>query len=357
MGVGDKGSIGSNLEVECLIDDVPFPFITSISFTHIINGTRKAAIEFGGFQSVDSLRVGSKISLTLGRGDGIHNLDFMGIIYEVEPKLSGGSMMAMDFISQLARSEIVEYKQKDIIGEDLYFLAAAAANYKDVNTDNLKQGSGIYATEDMDLAGLMTRKEFIDGCFKYMVQVVNDEFHEEPSVVRWRYAIRSKDVLDFFTEDPKSDFISAKMSVSPSDNNLVGQGLLAKTDTSRLVNSATFQSSIDSSIFATVTDNDSVDRHGVSGKLFQFKTTEHDRLEKLAYETVLINKEPTTSYRMRIVNAEHLTLGDYVEATVPPFDKLTLPVVETRHIFRDNIESYITLGDAELSITELIQSI
>jgi len=357
MPVVFKGSLGTNLEIDCQINGKPFPYVTALSYTHIINGGRRVAVEFGGRYSAETTPLGAEITLKIGKGIAAHNLDFYGFIYEVDPRVSGGSFAAMDSITQLARSELVEYKEQDIIGKDLYYLAASAANYKEVNTDNLTEGSGLFATSDMDLTGLKTRKEFIDECFSNMVEIVNDDYHDSPTAVVWRYAIRRNNILDFYKEDSTNTSLGFKMEVSEGSSDLLGKGVLATIDGSKIVNSATFQSSLDSTIHATVTDEDSVERNGVAGKLYQFKSTEYDRLEELAYKTVLLHKEPTIMYKMQLSNAEHLTLGDYVKVTAPSLKDVVLPVVEVRHRIRESIESYITLGTSEISVVDLIRSI
>jgi len=352
-----KGSLGSNLEIDCTIEDTPFPFIVGASYTHIINGGRKVVLDLAGYHAIESTPLGSKITLRIGKGDITHNLDFEGFIYEIEPRVSGGTITAIDYIGQLAQSTAVEYKTKDIIGKDLYYLAASAANYKDVNVSGLTEGSGIIATEDMDLQGLQTRREFIDKCFNFMSDIVVDDFHDEPSVVNWRYAIRRNNRLDFYKEDNKNTSLGFKIKVSEKDNNLLGKGVMASISTSELVNSATYQSSLNSEIHATVTDEQSVEQYGIAGKIYQFRTLEYDRLEELAYKTILIKKEPTLTYRVELSNAEHLTLGDYVKISAPPLEDVILPVVEVRHIIRESIESIITLGSPEVSLSELIKSI
>ena len=357
MGLVSKGSIATNLEIDCKINGTAFPFITSVSYTHAVNGVRILNVEFSGHQIVDAVPLGAKVELKLGRGDTAHNLDFEGFIQKLTPRFDSGSFVAMDYISYLARSEIVEYKEKDIIGKDLYYLAADAANYKGINTDGLTQGSGIYAKSYMDLFGLMTRKDFIDACFDNMVEVVNDDYHQSPSAVKWRYAIRRNNVLDFYKEDINNTSNGYKISVSEDDNNLVGRGLTGTIENSKIINSATYQSSLDGTLYATVTDEDSVERNGIASKLFQLRTTEYDRLEEFAYRTVLLNKEPTFVYQLQLANAEHLTLGDYVRITGPSFEQDILPVVEVRHVITDKIESYITLGSTERSIIDLIKTI
>jgi len=352
-----KGSLGSNLEIDCTVDDKPFPYIVGISYTHIVNGGRKVALDLAGYHAIESTPLGSKITVKIGKGDTIHNLDFEGFIYEITPRVSGGSIIAMDYIAQLAQSTAVEYKTKDIIGKDLYYLAASAANYKGVDVSDLTEGSGIMATEDMDLQGLQTRREFIDKCFKFMTEIIVDNFHDEPSVVNWRYAIRRNNKLDFYKEDNKNTSMGFKIKVSEEDNNLLGKGIMASISTSQLVNSATYQSSLNSELHATVTDEQSVEQYGIAAKIYQFKTLEYDRLEELAYKTILINKEPTVIYRLQLSNAEHLTLGDYVKVSAPPLKDIILPVVEVRHIIRESIESIITLGSPEASLSELIKAI
>tara|TARA_R100000664_G_C2755154_1_gene142828 strand:- start:43 stop:1119 length:1077 start_codon:yes stop_codon:yes gene_type:complete len=357
MSLISKGSIATNLEIDCQINGTSFPYVTSVNYTHIVNGVRRVTVEFNGHQIIEATPIGAKVVLRLGRGDTSHNLDFEGYIYKLNPRFDSGSFVAIDYIGQLARSAIVEYKEKDIIGKDLYYLAASAANYEDVNTDDLTEGSGIFAESYMDLFGLRTRKDFIDACFDNMVELVNDDFHDEPSAVRWRYAIRRNNVLDFYKEDSDNNSIGYKMKVSEDDSNLLGRGLIGTIDNSKIINSATFQSSIDNTLHATITDEDSVERNGIASKLFQLRTTEYDKLEELAYKTVLLNKEPTYIYQLQLANAEHLTLGDYVEVTGPSFQKEILPVVDVRHVVTDKIESYITLGKTEKSISELIKEV
>ena len=357
MSIVHKGSLATNLDIDCQINDEAFPYVVALSYTHMLNGSRRVAIEFIGHHISEVSPLGSKLTLKVGHGKASHNLDFEGTIYQTRPKINGGTFMATDYVSQLARSELVDYKEQDIIGKDLYYLAADAANYKDVNTDELTEGSGIIATKDMDLAGLMSRKDFIDNCFRYMVEVVSDDYHEGASAVVWRYAIRRNNMLEFFKEDSNNTSIGFKMKVSEKNNNLLGRGIVANIDSSKLVNSATYQSSIDPTIQATVTDEDSVERNGIAGKLYQFKTSRYDRLEELAYQTVLLHKEPTLIYQMQLSNAEHLTLGDYVKVSVPYLKDVILPVVDVRHVIRESIDSYITLGTPEVSISELIKSI
>ena len=357
MSLISKGSIATNLEIDCRINGSAFPYVTSISYTHLVNGVRRVLVEFSGHQIIEATPIGAKVIIKLGRGDTSHNLDFEGFIFELNPKFNSGSFVAIDYIGRLARSEIVEYKEKDIIGKDLYYLAADAANYKDINTNQLTEGSGIIAESYMELSGLMTRKEFIDNCFEYMVDIVSDDYHSVPSAVTWRYAIRRNNVLDFYKEDINNTSIGYKIKVSEADSNLLGQGLIGTIDNSKIVNSATFQSSLNPTLYATVTDVDSVERNGIAGKLFQLRTNEYDKLEELAYKTVLLNKEPTLIYQMKLANAEHLTLGDYIQIKGPSLEEVILPVVDIRHIVSETIESYVTVGSTERTMKDLIKSI
>ena len=357
MPISSKGSIATNLDIDCRINGQSFPFIIGLSYSQVVNGGRRVVIETGGFHSIEGTPLGAEITVRWGRGDTIHNLDFQGVIYEIEPKVSGGSIMAVDYIGQLARSAIVDYKDADIVGEDLYYLAADAANYRGIDTASLTEGSGIFATSDMELSGLKTRREFINDCFTYLVKIVKDDYHTEPTAVRWRYAIRRNNRMDFYLEDPSNNSLGFKMKISEDDDNLLGRGIMASLNTSQIVNSATFKSSSDSSIFATVTDEGSVERFGICSKLFSFGSTQYDRLEELAYQTVLKNKEPTTTYKMQLANAEHLALGDYVKVSLPSLPDTILPIVEVRHLVRNSVQSFITLGTPELSTVQLLASI
>ena len=347
------------IDIICTIDDVPVSALLEIQYSHTINAGRTVSIAIDSSQQRTLARLGARIDLKVGQNDvtikDSHNLDFTGIIVEASPSVEFTTFTAVDFVTFLQTSEYVDYKNNDIVGEDLYFLAAEACNYKGIDTSRLLKGSGIIATEDMKLAGLQTRRQFLDKCFTNMEAFVNDTEHNEVVVVAWRYAIKRNNIMDFWLEDPLNKrYYMPVMTVSEQSSNLVGDGLVTSVDITQVVNSATYQSNTDSTKFATVTDSDSVRRFGVRSRLYKVDTGD---LEMLAYQTVTRFKEPTFDYSITLKNAEHITVGDYIKVRNIAYEKEeTLPVVQVTHSFTDNITTQITLGKPELTLKEYIEA-
>lgn len=347
------------IDIICTIDDVPVSALLEIQYSHTINAGRTVSIAIDSSQQRTLARLGARIDLKVGQNDvtikDSHNLDFTGIIVEASPSVEFTTFTAVDFVTFLQTSEYVDYKNNDIVGEDLYFLAAEACNYKGIDTSRLLKGSGIIATEEMGLAGLQTRRQFLDKCFTNMEQFVNDTEHNDVVVVAWRYAIKRNNIMDFWLEDPLNKrYYMPVMTVSENSSNLVGDGLVTSVDITQVVNSATYQSSSDSTKFATVTDSDSVRRFGVRSRLYKVDTGD---LEMLAYQAVTRFKEPTFDYTITLKNAEHITVGDYIKVRNLAYEKEeTLPVVQVTHSFTDNITTQITLGKPELTLKEYIEA-
>lgn len=350
--------VSDYIDIECEVDGIPFNYITQLDYRHVVNSARLVKIGVGGIEPISMVALGSIISLKAGRGETTHNLDFLGVVVQVSPSYTQSEITVVDYITYLQTSELVDYKQQDLIGEDLYYLASVACNYKDIDVSELTEGSGIKATADMDLAGLQTRRQFIDKCFRYLMKVAEDTSHPTVAAVPWRYGIRRNKIMDFWLEDPTNLKSKPVLTVSDISENLTGPGIVAKIDTTQMVNSATFQSSANPDVYATITDNDSVARHGIHAKLYKLNTTRHDRLQELAYTTVLRHKEPTTTYRIVMTHGEYITLGDYIRIKVTSFNKdVLLPVVDMSHTITDKVESIITVGTPELSISQYIAAI
>tara|TARA_Y100001938_G_C8072872_1_gene424210 strand:+ start:697 stop:1779 length:1083 start_codon:yes stop_codon:yes gene_type:complete len=353
-----KNLVSDLIDFECTVDGVPFPFLTGLEYQHTVDSARVIKASVSGIEPIALLTIGSKVVIKVGTNETTHNLDFVGLITEFSPSYSESKFTAVDYITELQTSELVEYVENDILGEDLYYLAANACDYREIDVSELKEGSGIKATKDMNLTGLMTRRQFIDKCFRYMVEVRDDNYHKSAVALQWRYAIRKNEVMDFWLEDPSNFTTRPLLTISDESNNLTGPGLIGNINSSTMVNSATYQSNKDTTLFATITDEDSVARHGIYGKVYQINTLRKDRLEELAYQTVLLHKEPTLSYKVVMSEAEHVTLGDYIRVKIPTLDKdIILPVVDVTHTFQESVSSSILLGTPNLSISQYIASL
>lgn len=362
MGLYSKFSLVSDsVDIICTIDGMGVSSITDLSYTHSVNSARMVSITLANIDTRSIARIGARVVLSVGRNDvkrgTTHQLDFTGIVVEASPSIDVTTILVADYVTFLQNSEYVNYKLSDIVGHDLYFLAADACNYRDIDTSTLLKGSGIMATEEMNLEGLQTRREFIDKCFENMEAFVNDSEHNEVVVVKWRYGILRDNIMDFWLEDPKNKkFVRPILTVSETSNNLIGDGLVTSVDSTQIVNSATYQSSIDPTIFATVTDEDSVRRFGVKSKLYQSNIKSTGDLETLAYEAVTLFKEPTFSYNITMTNGEHISLGDYIKIkNIAYEEEEVLPVVEVSHTFGDSIQSNIVVGKPELTLKQYIE--
>jgi len=349
------------IDLICEIDGVPIASVTSLEYTHEVNAGRTVSISLANLDQRLVARLGAIVTLKVGQNDvtqdDSHNLDFTGIIVQASPSIETTTVVAIDYITFLQTSEYVEYKLSDIVGQDLYFLAADACNYKEIDTSNLLKGSGIIATEEMELSGLQTRRQFLDKCFENMEVFFDDSEHNEVGVGVWRYAIKRNRVMDFWFEDPTNKkYQMPTISISEKSSNLIGDGLVTNIDITQVVNSATFFNNTDSSINVTVTDNDSVRRYGIRSKLFPSDSDEKGTLEMLAYQAVTRFKEPTFDYEITLKDAEHITVGDYIKINNIAYEKEEiLPVVKVFHSFTDTIVSKITVGNPERSLKEYIE--
>ena len=163
--------------------------------------------------------------------------------------------------------------------------------------------------------------------------------------------------MDFWLEDHTNFKTEPILTISPHSDNLVGPGVVSKVDTLQMINSSTYQSSSNPDIYATVTDNSSVEKYGVYGKLHLYDTTRIDKLHELAYITTLLHKEPAYAYKIVMTNGEHITVGDYVRVKELSYDKdIILPVVAVSHQITDSIESLLVVGTPELHISDLLAS-
>ena len=355
MGISDRS--GNHLEVQATIDNKPVDWIT-LKYTAEVNKGRSITFTIAGDESLERCRLGGLVSIEIGRKGKTHNLSFEGIITQFRPNLNVTAVTAVDYITQLATSEIVYYKNSDVIGKDLYYLAANAANYKSVDISNLTEGSGLMVTSDLapKLTGHMTRKEFIDKCFSYMVKVYDDSFHDKLTYIPWRYAIHQKGKLDFFLSDYAHARARSVLTLSQETMNLTGEGIQAQIDSTRLVNSATFVSSSDETKYVTVSDASRIKQYGPHGKVFTFDTDRKDRLEELAKDEINRFGDPTVTYTVEMTEAEWIALGDLVKVIVPSLKREEiLPVVRYETTIGNGITTLLTLGEPALSMSEYIQ--
>lgn len=352
-----NNQLGNNIEIEATIDGREFVDWLTIKYTAETNKARSISFSIAGLESLERCRLGGIVRVEIGRGGQTHNLTFEGIIQQVRPSVAVSSVTAVDFISQLANSEIVRYTEEDVIGHDLYYLAADAANYKSVDTSQLLEGSGLMVTSDLapKLTGHMTRKDFIDKCFTYMINPFDDVYHEALTYVPWRYAIHERGLMDFYLADYAHVRSRSVITLSPEHMNLVGEGIQAQIDTTRMCNSARYVSSNNESVFSTVSDASKIKQYGPQGKVFTFDTDRKDRLEELALDEISRFSDPTITYTVEMADGEWITLGDLVRVRMPSLKRdEILPVVRYEITISEEITTLLTLGEPALSMAEYI---
>lgn len=348
--------LADKVEVEAIVDGHEFLDWVSMSFSAQINRPRTLTLEAAGKEAVEKCRLGGLITVETGRGNQIGNLAFKGIIKVVRPRPDSVTVVAFDYLTHLQSSPAVEYTQSDISGHDLYYLAAAAANYKGIDVSGLLEGSGIIATDDMALTGLMSRKAFIDKCFNSLYKIFIDGDHEKFTAIPWRYAIRQNERLDFWFSDHLHRQAQPVLTISEEDDNIGEGGIAAQIDSTKIVNNATFVSSTNSDMFVTYTDEHSEEVFGPSGFITQINTANPDRLEVLAREYVNLYSQPTISYDVQLVNAEWVALGDLVRITAPHLKRNDiLPVAAYTIDITDAITTTLTLGVPPLTLGELVK--
>ena len=353
----------NTFDLQIKIDGILIDSWSELTYVAKVNSARAISFIAHGHVPQEALQLGSIIEVKAGIGIHAPTTDllyFKGIIKTLRPSFDKVGITAVDYITHLATSEYINYKIEDSHGHDLYYLAANAADYKDIDISGLTAGASIIANKDTinsQLTGLMTRKEFIDSCFNNMTVSKRTADYPANTFLKWKYAIRSGTVLDFFLPDA-ADTTATPVFTFNKDNNNISQSMVGSVDTTKIVNSATFVSSSDKSIFETYTDTSSVNTFGVSSRLITFDTTRRDRLEQLAYQYVEQNKFPTISYTIQINTLETINLGDIVKIEVPSLERSDiLPVEEYSLFLGEGIKATYTLGEKRLTTNQILNLI
>tara|TARA_R100001594_G_scaffold26917_1_gene51623 strand:- start:1 stop:1077 length:1077 start_codon:yes stop_codon:yes gene_type:complete len=357
MPIAESEVLADTLSLSVSVEGKPIP-ITSLQYKAAFNTARKIRFTVVGDEFVQLCRLGSKVEVQAGRDRAISNLHFIGIIRETNPVDIGAEIIAMDYITLLATSPLVEYKDENIIGRDLFVLAAEAMNITEIDTTDLLGGSGIRATTDMGLSGIQTRKKFIDKCFENMYKLVEDStsYQNKLNVVNYYYAIHMSNKIDIMKVDETNVHTKPSLKVSKTNNTI--ENLSGKLDTTNLVNTYTIISNQNSEISYTHEDADSISRYGVRSETTSSDVTDYPLLVETTRKFVDRNKDPSFNFSFTIRNADHLTLGDLVEVSHPLITKgIKLPISEYSISTNNGLIANIVLGKKRLTLTETIAKI
>jgi hypothetical protein len=357
MPITPGAVFAENLFFSITVNGTSFPYAVYGSIKGSVNSARSFTCSFRGREALEMCNLGSIVEVSVGRGNLTNLIDdrkFIGIIKSIEPT-EEGSFIAYDYTTFLAQSQLVYYKPEDYIGQDLYFAAADACNYKGIDVSRLTRGSGIFITEDMDLFGWKTRKEFIDACFNEMKFVVNDDRHPNNTIRQWRYAIRSGKIMDFFLTDENNSIIQEDVSLSITNNNILQDDIITQIDSSRLINAITVVSSSDPTLYAQQEDAGSQKKYGVCSSFLSYPSIDKNVLENIAYLILNRFNEPTISYSVSISNQDNLDLGDIVRIDMPLLPKeVTKPIIEYEVVLSNTMNMRCKIGEPEVSVQEYI---
>jgi len=349
--------LADTLSLSVTIDQKAIP-VTSLQYKAVLNKARVVRFVVVGDDFVQLCNLGALVSIDAGRDRTISNLNFKGIIREVNPTNEGAEILAADFISLLATSDFVNYEDKDILGRDLFVLVADAMNIADIDTSNLLGGSGVFATSDMKLSGLQTRKDFIDKCFENMYLLIDDAnlYFDKLNPINFYYAIHESNKIDIMRVDDLN--VKTKPSLKISKSNDSVEQLSARIDTTNLVNSYTVTSSSNPKIIYNFRDEDSISKYGLRSKTESVDSDNYPLIVNTAQKYVERNKDPSFNYSFTIRNVDHLSLGDIVEVTHPLTERaMRLPISEYTVVTTNGLIMNIVLGRRRLTLSETISKL
>jgi len=369
-----KGHLLQSPHISITIDDVPFDGVLSINLSHEIDKVRTLTCSFTGRQSLLMCRLGAIVSFKkhIGKPSSETFSDdnsFLGIIKTINPADEAHEFIAFDFTTLLAESQLINYKVEDYVGEDLYFAAASACNYDyqgtvglnsktSIDVSNLKTGSGIFITKEMDLFGWKTRKEFVDACFNEMKIHRDDAHHPKFTIQQYNYAIHKDNIMSFFAPDPLHNHAIPSLTLSRDNKNIPKKGVVSQIDTTKLINAITVVSKTDNTIYAQREDASSIARFGIISKFIQFDSIDKNILDNMAELILRRFNKPSIFYNIISLENINLHLGDLVRIKQPELgiDEI-LPVVSISMSISTEVRFTIKVGEKPLSIQEQLEII
>ena len=369
MPIVHSDLLSNSASISVVVNNTETLTVSELTYDQRNNAARKIQLKVDSLEEATKCSIGSKLVILVGRvppndytvGKGSYNFGqnythyyhFEGIVRKVMPTARGAVITAGDYITLLNTSTIVEYKEEDIIGRDLFILAADAASITEIDTTNLLGGCGIVATKEMGLAGLKTRKQFMDLCFANMISIVTDstKYHHAINPTYWQYNIRHSNVMDFYKLDPSNVHIKPALKVTLDSNN--AYNLTPTIDTQRLVNSITIENTT-TGFHYTYTDESSVSNYGVNSQLVSTSNTQREKIEMAAFEIVSRFNTPSIKYAIELPNNEAFCIGEYVEVSMPLLGTQVLPIQAIKVNFNTG-KAVLTAGEKVLSIPELVR--
>ena len=286
------------------------------------------------------------------------------------------TITAMDLVSDLATSKIENIQWKDYGSQSMYMVARDICDYKGIEIEDLKETMRYSDASDqgkltskLNIYGYQTRKSFLDKLFELMAFNPNDTtiykssssasttyMTEVNPFVEFYYAIRQGKKMEFFAPNKYDQRQTPVLKIGPNEANVVGEGLVGQIDSSSIINSITISSTNDASKVVTMEDGASIEKYGVFAKNFSYEGLDTTAMNETAFTILHKYKEPTNTYKIELVGAEWVQLGDLVEVSSPLLSKTELlPVVEKTVSVTDRVVTNLTVGSRSLDAKRLLQ--
>ena len=349
--------------------------VNTLQMTHSFNESRVLNITTNDPSASTLCSLGSEITVVFGHqqirpmvGRAPHNdiLTFRGIIKAVYPKEGEYTITAFDFLTHLATSEQVDFTDTQYYkGWDGLAAIRDVVDNADVGIDtsamittsatgNPKLRGGV-VSDDWNIYGWKTRKEFIDGIIANMKHTAeSDSYRNAFDPITFNYAIMDGVQLRAISTDILGSMKRPVLRLTDNEN----VGIVASTNLSKMVNSCTVRSTLDSSILDTYENQHSIKTYGIQSAQFNLPLSRKVDCTDFARSYVEANKEPTITYTIELQNFLWFDLGNYIELEVPSLKKgAILPIAGYSIRFGDTITTTITMGENSLTPAQILKQI
>ena len=161
---------------------------------------------------------------------------------------------------------------------------------------------GVKYKKDQGINGYLTRKAFLDNIFTETYTAKPSDTYLKgayPSLtfLRWYYFIRNNNTLEVIQPDIYTGTPVAKLG--RNNFNIIGNGLSATIDTTRMINSVVVTSD-KTDYVATYSDTSSINQYGSQSLLLNVKTDDASSMKELAYSIVNSNNKPSGAYTLKV---------------------------------------------------------
>jgi len=340
--------------------------VETLQLTHALNESRVCTFVTRDANAGGLCTLGAEITVTLGKeqirpvvGRSPNNpvVSFRGYIKIVSPQEGIYTVTAFDYITHLATSEQVDFTDTQYYkGWDAIAAIKDVVDQADVGIDTsaMIETSGILVKEDWGIFGWKTRKEFIDGIIQNMEHTLSDNFHNALDSITFRYGIMDGIQMRVFSPTIKGVVKQPILKLTDNEN----IAILASTDLSKMVNSCTVISSVDSTIYATYENGSSIKNYGVQSAQLSLPLSRKADCHLAAFAYVEARKSPTITYNIDLPNFLWFDLGNYIQLEVPSLKKgEILPIVSYDIQFADEITTTLTMGSESLTTSQIIKQL